>query len=93
VVDAKHNYTGTHPRNSIRIHGLVIQFSGYSRMLRAVIGVDSRLSTTVFGSAFPVNVLEFRVYFNIHKAIKPCVHNINNKIHINIQYKVLVHYK
>jgi len=35
-----------------------------------------------------VNNRVYRVYFNIHKAIKPCIHNIYNKIHINIQYKI-----
>ena len=56
AMDAKHNYTEMHPRNSIRIHDQLFQVSGYRRMQRAVIGVDSRLSTIVFGSAFPVNV-------------------------------------
>ena len=51
-----HNYTGTHPRISIRKHALTFQVSGYSRTHRAVNGVGSRFSTTVIWSVFPANV-------------------------------------
>jgi len=57
VEGANTNYSGTHPKTSIRMHGSQgPQVKGYRRTHIANTGVDSRFSTTVFLSVFPTNV-------------------------------------
>jgi len=52
----QNRYTATQPSTSIRKQGSLGQVNGYRRTHRAVTGVGSRFSTTVFWSVFPVKV-------------------------------------